>query len=123
MAPELEAKSLLLFVYGSLKRGQSNCEQLRSAEFVAEARTAPRFALRVVDGYPVLVPGTRSIAGELYRIAPRALPALDEFEGQGYARREIELANAGRALAYLATVADAGNPHPADEWPSPARPR
>jgi len=108
---------LLLFAYGSLKRGQTNQRELHAAEYLAVARTQPQFALRIIDGYPALVPGSRAIVGELYRIAASALPALDEFEGDAYVRQEIELEGQLRALAYLARVPDAGVPHPRDEWP------
>jgi len=106
----------LLFVYGSLKRGRANHHELHAAEFVSAARTAPHFALRVIDGYPALVPGSCAIVGELYRIPASALPALDEFEGEGYMREEIELAGGERALAYLARAPDAGAAFPGDEW-------
>ncbi len=106
-----------LFVYGSLKRGQANFGQLARATFVAEVSTAARFALRIIDGYPALVPGTQAVRGELYRIATAFLPELDEFEGDGYRRELIELATGSRALAYLACAPDRGTPHPADAWP------
>jgi gamma-glutamylaminecyclotransferase len=107
----------LLFVYGSLKRGGSNHHQLGAGQLVATTRTAPRYALRVIDGYPALVPGARAILGELYRIELSALPGLDDFEGSAYVRKEIELAGSERALAYLAREPEAGAPYPADEWP------
>jgi len=109
--------SALLFVYGSLKRGRANHHELVAAEYLSLARTAPRFALRVVHGYPALVPGSRAILGELYRIAASALPALDDFEGAAYVRREIELDDGERALAYLSNLPEAGAPYPGDEWP------
>jgi len=109
--------SCLLFVYGSLKREQVNHRELHAAEYVSTTRTASAFALRVIDGYPALVPGSRAIVGELYRIAPTELRALDEFEGSAYVRQEIELSNGERALAYLSRVPDAGAPFPGDEWP------
>ncbi len=105
-------------MYGSLKRGRANHHQLHAAEYLASARTAARFALRVIDGYPALVPGSSAIVGELYRIAASALPALDQFEGPGYVRQEIELDGSQRALAYLSRVPDAGAPYAGDEWPS-----
>ena len=115
---ELRAQATyLLFVYGSLKRGRANHHQLQAAEYVATARTAPCFALRVVHGYPALVPGSQAIVGESYRIATAALLALDEFEGHDYVRREIELDGGERALAYLSRVPHAGDPYPGDEWP------
>lgn len=109
----------LLFVYGSLKRGRANHHELRAAEYVADARTSSNFALRVVAGYPALVPGSLSIRGELFRIARTALPALDEFEGATYVRREIELAHGERALAYLSGTPAAGEPYSGVEWPGP----
>ena len=107
----------LLFVYGSLKHGRANHRRLRAAEYLSLSRTAPCYALRVIDGYPALVAGSRAIGGELYRIRADALPALDEFEGAGYVRKEIELEGREQALAYLARVPGAGVPHPGDEWP------
>ena len=109
----------LLFVYGSLKRGQANHAELGRALFVGAARTQPAFALRVIDGYPALVPGQRAVHGELYRIAMPDLSHLDEFEGDGYRREELELEAGVRALGYVATRPSAGVPHPADEWPAP----
>lgn len=106
-----------MFVYGSLKHGRANHHQLHAAEFLAAARTAAGFALRVIDGYPALVPGARAIVGELYRIAADALPALDDFEGPGYVRREIDLGGGQRAFSYLARVPAAGAPYPGDDWP------
>lgn len=108
----------LLFVYGSLKRGRANHDQLVAAEYLSLARTAPRFALRIVHGYPALVPGSSAIRGELYRIAASALPALDDFEGAAYVRLEIELDGGERALAYLCRLPEAGAPYAGDEWPA-----
>ena len=113
-----DAPEQLLFVYGSLKRGQANHAQLGWALFVGVARTAPCFALRMIDGYPALVPGQRAVLGELYRIATLDLVRLDEFEGDGYRREAIELETGARALGYVAQVPSAGVPHPADEWPA-----
>ena len=111
----------LLFVYGSLKRGQPNHAELGAAEFVATACTVPRFELRVIDGYPALVPGTRRVRGELYRIATAQLSTLDEFEGAGYCRQTIELEcePTRQVLAYVAVAPNAGVLYSADEWPEP----
>ena len=113
----LDPTDRLLFVYGSLKRGRANHRRLHAAEYLSLSRTAPCFALRVIDGYPALVAGSRAIAGELYRVAAGALPALDEFEGSGYVRQEIELEGHELSLAYLARVPGAGVPYPGDVWP------
>ena len=113
------APEQLLFVYGSLKRGQANHAQLGNAVFVGLARTRPAFALRVIDGYPALVPGQSAVLGELYRIATDDLGRLDEFEGGGYRRRTIELEAGALALAYVAVAPSDGVPFTADEWPMP----
>lgn len=111
--------SCLLFVYGSLKRGRANHHELAGAEYVQAACTAPRFALRLIGGYPALVPGSRPVSGELFRVPASALPALDEFEGPAYVREEIELDGGGRAEAYLSRIPNAGALFPGDEWPAP----
>jgi gamma-glutamylcyclotransferase (GGCT)/AIG2-like uncharacterized protein YtfP len=110
---------VVLFVYGSLKRGHANHRQLAGARFVGVACTARAFALREIDGYPALVPGERAITGELYELSLAALSALDEFEGDGYVRAEIELSDAAIAIAYLARAPRAGTPLSASEWPLP----
>jgi gamma-glutamylcyclotransferase (GGCT)/AIG2-like uncharacterized protein YtfP len=111
-----QAPGLLLFVYGSLKRGQSNHHELGSAVFVGEVRTVAQFALRVVDGFPLLVAGTQSIRGQLFVLPTAQLPALDAFEGEQYARREIELCDRRRVITYMARDPSSGVAYPGDEW-------
>jgi gamma-glutamylcyclotransferase (GGCT)/AIG2-like uncharacterized protein YtfP len=114
----------LLFVYGSLKRGQANHRELGGARFVRAARTTAAFALREIAGYPALVSGQRAITGELYEVSTASLSELDEFEGDGYDRSEIELGCGARAIAYLARAPAAGVPLDLDEWPeSTSRPQ
>lgn len=88
----------LLFVYGSLKRGQSNHRLLASAEFVAEALTVePAFRLVDLGPYPALVRSAEaplSIVGELFRIDEATLVAVDRLESNGslYQRELLEVA-------------------------------
>jgi gamma-glutamylcyclotransferase (GGCT)/AIG2-like uncharacterized protein YtfP len=110
----------LLFVYGSLKRGQPNHHELGAARFVSPARTAPRYALRELAGYPALALGARSISGELFEIALADLSQLDEFEGENYVRQPIALADGTEAIAYVARDDAAGFHIDADEWPVPS---
>ena len=110
---------LRLFVYGSLKREQPNHAQLGTARFVANVRTAPRFALREIAGYPALVAGGRAIEGELFELDESVLPELDAFEGEAYVRREIELSDGSRASTYLARFESAGVPLELSSWPNP----
>ena len=116
---EAEARSLL-FAYGSLKRGLSNHHELGQARFVAEVTTVPCFALRMLSGYPLLVAGTQAIQGELCALPTAQLAALDAFEGAAYRRRELELADGSRAVAYLASDPAAGAAYGADTWPAAA---
>ena len=110
-----EARTLL-FVYGSLKRGHASHGELRGARFVMEACTSRHFSLREIDGFPALVPGARAIIGELFEVEPELLPALDTFEGEGYRRQEIELADGTRAITYLARSPTGGTAMALDEW-------
>jgi gamma-glutamylcyclotransferase (GGCT)/AIG2-like uncharacterized protein YtfP len=114
---------LVLFAYGSLKRGQANHRELRGARFSGVTHTAPAFALRVSAGYPALVPGKRAIAGELYELSTQTLLELDEFEGPAYVRAEIEIEGGGTAITYLARDPLAGTVLAVSEWPVPSRAR
>jgi gamma-glutamylcyclotransferase (GGCT)/AIG2-like uncharacterized protein YtfP len=114
------APGLLLFVYGSLKRGERNHHELGPARFVAEVSTLPRFALRVMAGYPLLVAGSQSIRGELFTLPTSHLASLDAFEGEPYERCEIDLADGRCATAYMARDPSLGEAFSGDEWPYPA---
>jgi gamma-glutamylcyclotransferase (GGCT)/AIG2-like uncharacterized protein YtfP len=92
-----------LFVYGSLRRGREHHAELRGARFIAVARTAAEYALRDLDGYPLLTAGSQAIDGELYELDARELARLDAFEGPNYARGAVRLDNGEQAIAYLAS--------------------
>lgn len=85
----------LVFVYGSLKRGQSNFWLMATAEFIARARTAEQ-AFRLLDltAFPALIrtdEGPLSIVGELFAIDDNTLAAVDRLEDNGnlYQREPI----------------------------------
>lgn len=85
-----------LFVYGTLKRGQSRHRYLEGQKFVGVARTEPRYRLFNLGDYPGLVEllDGRSIDGELWDVDPACLRRLDAVEGcdEGlYRRAEIRL--------------------------------
>lgn len=101
----------LLFVYGTLKRGDVRSPLLDRQTFLGEAKTAPHYRLFNVGQYPALVeaaplnlPG-RSIGGELWQVNAPCLARLDEEEGVDdglYARTTIELTGPpGHAMTYL----------------------
>jgi gamma-glutamylcyclotransferase (GGCT)/AIG2-like uncharacterized protein YtfP len=98
------AERELLFVYGSLKRGQANHEQLAGAEFLGAAKTVPGYSLYRVGVYPGLARGGHAaVAGELYRVACTAFRRLDAFEGCPwlYERGRVQLADGRSVHTYL----------------------
>lgn len=100
----------MLFVYGTLKRGDVRAPLLHGQRFVGEARTVAQFRLFNTGDYPAMVEATpvgltgRSIEGELWQVDRVCLHRLDEEEGvdEGlYERRMIALADGQRAWTYL----------------------
>lgn len=103
--------SELLFVYGSLKRGHANHAQLAGADFIGEARTAPRYTLYRAGPYPALaVGGAAGVTGELYAVPGASFRRLDEFEGCPwlYERGRVQLADGRWVAAYLMPEARKG---------------
>lgn len=89
---------MLLFVYGTLKRGGENHALLAAQQFLGAARTVPGFTLYALGNYPSLItlPGDQAgVEGELWRVDPVCLARLDELEGLAeglYVRSAIALA-------------------------------
>lgn len=84
----------LIFVYGTLKRGGSNHQQLAGQSFVDRGRTVPGFRLYSLGPYPGMIvqpSDHEGVEGEVWWVDDGRLKALDEFEGvpQGIYRREI----------------------------------
>ena len=79
--PAMNDERELVFVYGTLRAGASNHFRMAGAEFVGKAWV--RGMLFRVDWYPGLVidEEARPVRGELYRVPPELLAALDDFEG------------------------------------------
>lgn len=77
------AMSTILFVYGSLKRGQRNHYYLAGQEFLGTVRTAPLYRLFDWGPYPALVEcPTNGIAieGELWRIDDAGMARIEQLE-------------------------------------------
>jgi gamma-glutamylcyclotransferase (GGCT)/AIG2-like uncharacterized protein YtfP len=91
-----------LFVYGSLRRGQQHHAELHGADFLGASVTRASYRIVELEGYPCLVAGKSSVAGELYSVPPELLARLDAFEGQNYRRGLVELADGSRAEVYVA---------------------
>lgn len=115
----------LVFVYGTLKRGEANHHHLAGQHFVAAARTQPGFTLYQPADYPGMVcdhTDRDGVTGEIWAVDPACLARLDEFEGvpEGlYRRVTVPLAapHTGLAVdAYLYLPPVAGCPHLGPTW-------
>jgi gamma-glutamylcyclotransferase (GGCT)/AIG2-like uncharacterized protein YtfP len=94
---------MVIFVYGTLRRGQSNHAELGNARFLREVATAPRYELVDLGEYPALLEsGSTAVLGELYEVDEDLLARLDVFEGVPalYQRRAIALQD-GQAEGYV----------------------
>lgn len=97
------ATEQLVFVYGTLRRGERNHVLLKPARYVCEHRTAPRYHLWHCGAYPAVSPGGRTaIQGELYSVGQRLMPVLDRLEDvpRLYQRHRI-ITPQGKAWIYM----------------------
>jgi gamma-glutamylcyclotransferase (GGCT)/AIG2-like uncharacterized protein YtfP len=110
----------LLFVYGTLMRGESNHGVMSGATFVRAAATKPEFALLDLGDHPAMVRGAQSIEGELWSIDDEAtLAALEELEGAPdyYHRVPLVLSDGARVECYVPTQPPSGFPTiPSGSW-------
>ena len=92
----------LVFVYGTLKRGERNHYFLATAEYLGPAFTEPHFRMIDCGPYPAMLDHVQTsslgaeplpISGEIYRIDSTTLAELDRLEDEGrlYRRAVIEV--------------------------------
>jgi gamma-glutamylcyclotransferase (GGCT)/AIG2-like uncharacterized protein YtfP len=93
-----------VFVYGTLKRGESNYPLLEaSSQFLGEAVTLPTYKM-IATSFPVIMADAtgKPVAGEIYSVDGTTLARLDQLEreGRSYDRVQIDAvltqANGGR---------------------------
>ncbi|MCS5697887.1 gamma-glutamylcyclotransferase [Cyanobium sp. FGCU-52] len=91
-----------VFVYGSLRRGQSNHDQLRGARAEGEGTLAGA-DLHDLGPFPMAVPGSGRVQGEVFAVTREQLLALDRFEGvpRLYRRHRRRLVDGRRVWVYL----------------------
>ncbi len=101
---------MLVFVYGTLKRGQGNNRILleTDSEFVDVAVTGARWRMWTT-GFPAIVrehtadPLGAPVRGEVWRVNAGGLRALDRLEGNGYMyRRELITVRTRNAVPFYA---------------------
>ena len=104
--PELAQEWQLVFVYGSLKRGETNHHWLEGASWQGEAELGG-VVLHDLGPFPMAVIGEDIALGEVYAVEACGLARLDELEGYPrlYDRQELTLRDGRRAWVYL------GRPH------------
>ena len=87
----------LVFVYGTLKRGDIRSGLLKNEKFLGEAVTVAAYRMVDCGSYPGLVEATQdglAIEGEFYNVSLSCLARLDEEEGVDiglYERRLVQL--------------------------------
>jgi len=113
----------LVFVYGSLKRGNANHRQLAGASFLGPATVA---GLHLYDLGPfpmaVLVPDDpdAQLLGELYSVSPQLLTALDRFEGAPrlYERQRHRLSDGRAVWLYVGRPKQVRHVRRISSWPA-----
>lgn len=92
-----------VFVYGTLRRGESNHPWLARARYLGSMITRPQYTMIDMGGYPgILSPGRTAIVGEVYQLEENRLPQLDILEEvpELYQREVIET-RFGQAWIYV----------------------
>jgi len=103
---------ILVFVYGSLKRGGHYHGYLKDARYLGEHVCAPRYTMLDLGRYPGVVDrGVTAIRGEVYGIDGHTLARLDQLEEhpEVYIRELVDTAY-GRAWMYLYQTARGDEP-------------
>lgn len=114
--------SIVLFVYGTLKRGQRNHHLLADQQFIRAATTLPHFRLFDSGPYPCMVRDSAGIAiqGELWQVDESARPRLDDLEAAPILFRLEEIAvqgHAGPVFAYLFNLDVSSYQDSGESWP------
>jgi gamma-glutamylcyclotransferase (GGCT)/AIG2-like uncharacterized protein YtfP len=118
-------KKTVLFLYGTLKSGQSNHEKLAGQEFLGEATTLPLYRLFGLGWHPGLVQSEQGVEvqGELWQVDHATLKALDEYEGvpHWFIRQPIAIKDkVGDIEAYFYTQEPPTDAPSGSAWPFPA---
>jgi gamma-glutamylaminecyclotransferase len=93
-----------VFVYGSLRSGESNHRYLATARPLGPATTARGYALYDYGQYAAIVrEGEGAVSGELYEVDAPTLAELDRLEGHPsfYRRQSVTLSDGEEAEAYV----------------------
>src|SRR4051812_12606836 len=100
---------MVLFVYGTLKRGDCRHHLLAAQRFLGQAKTRPVYRMFNVGEFPALIhsAGGLAIEGELWEVDDACIAVLDREEGFDinlFLRQPVELApphDTVQAVAYF----------------------
>jgi len=115
---------LLLFVYGTLKRGKKNHCALANAQWLNESCTSPDYLLVDLGPYPGMVEKPQegfSVQGELFEIPYKLIVELDKIEDAPFLfnLELITLADGSKTFSYLYKQSIAGTKILSEGvWPS-----
>ncbi|CAH0541608.1 gamma-glutamylcyclotransferase family protein [Vibrio marisflavi] len=93
----------LVFVYGTLRKGEYNHHYISRAEFIGVFTTLANYSMYDLGEYPaILTKGGTAIIGEVYAVSEQELKLLDKLESVPleYRREKIETPY-GEAWLYL----------------------
>jgi gamma-glutamylaminecyclotransferase len=113
----------ILFLYGTLKRGQRNHSLLRGQRFIGVAATEPRYRLYDLVCYPGMVEDAANrlaVTGELWEVDAACLAELDALEDAPtlYVRQRIAVQGAtGPVESYLYNQVIPSEARSGDSWP------
>jgi gamma-glutamylaminecyclotransferase len=113
---------MVLFVYGTLKRGGRNAHRLAGQEFLGEAVTAPRYRVFDLGAHPGLVRDEANglaVRGELFAVSEQCLGELDAFEvvPGPFVREPIDVPGRERVWAYYLNTPVPPGAKGGDRWP------
>ena len=89
----VDAAHELVFVYGTLRRGEANHGFLRGAKCLGMHRTERRYTMHDLGAYPAIVEGgTTAVLGEVYAVDNKMLARLDRLEDypEEYSRGRVK---------------------------------
>jgi gamma-glutamylcyclotransferase (GGCT)/AIG2-like uncharacterized protein YtfP len=97
-----------VFVYGTLRRDQSNHALLKTSRFMGEAATLRPYWMITMGTFPIVLDAVPddfglpplAVAGEIYHVNDATLEQLDHLErkGRAYDRKVTEVYEAGRKV-------------------------
>jgi len=122
----VDATKTILFVYGTLKRGERNHHLIADQLFIGEAVTAARYRVFDLGPHPGLIREANGLAvcGDLFAVSDRCLAALDDFEGvpELFVRELIEVEGHEEVWAYFWNRPVPEGAKSGEKWLLPGKP-